>query len=240
MDAAQQTQSYVPPDGASILQILNPEQEIVNLMLSFLGLSYATDKKLTRYVRNNKPYFTDEFVRNLIKDVRHFVNFTTQVSRYDDKRIKKHVGNYLLALKSSLCTQGDDHFISDRTWANIMQVYNATYEEEIDGKKVEQNGWKRFGIIWDYNDPVRFEMLQFGIKDFDEEVDQSFDFERIIRSLAPFLEGSLSKSFAGERDAMGMLLSSLGEMRRETQTFTGEKKKRTGSLFKTNDNEDWN
>ena len=247
MESQQISQSYNPPDGASILEIVNPEKEVQSLMLSFLGLSLRTktqnNKKITYYSRDNKPTFTDEYVRNLMKDVKQFVNFTTQISRYDDERIKKHVGQYLLALKSSLCTQGDDHFISDRTWSRVLEVYNSVYEvEETDEKGntsvATYNGWKQFGIDWDYDEPVRFEMLQFGIKNFEEEVDQVFDFKRVIRALAPFIEGSLNKSFAGKHDAMGMFISTLGEMRTETQTFTGEKGKRRGSIFKTDTDEE--
>ena len=243
MDARQQTQDYVPPDGASILQILNPDKEIEQLMYSFLGLQKMKTKTSSFVERINKPTFTDEYIRDLIKDVRQFVNFTTQVSRYEDKRIKQHVGKYLLSLKSSLATQGDDHFISDETWEKIMEVHNASWEDDNDkdkdGKAKLKSGWAKFGIDWDYNKPVRFEMLK-GLKNFEEEVDQTVNFIRLIQALAPFLEGSLNKSFSGSHDAMGMMLSSLGEMRRETQTFTGDKKKRSGSLFKSNDGEEWN
>jgi hypothetical protein len=242
MDAQQQTQTYAPPDGASILEALNPARELHGLMLTFLGLTSETHrqngKAVTTLTRNNKPTFTDEFVRNLIKDIQQFVNLTTQVSRFEDKRIKQHVGQYLLALKSSLATQGDDHFISDDTWRQILEIYHAKFQTKNEKGELEAvNGWKRFGISWDYDRPVRYEMLLYGVKDVKEEVDQSFDFKRLIRALAPFLEASLNKSFSGNMDSTGMLLRSLGEMRTETQTFTSDKKKRGGSLFRTNDDE---
>lgn len=239
MEAQQQTQTFNPPDGAGILEITNPSKEVDRLMLTFLGLGFSQSKKdgkkVVRIFRNNKPTFTDEFVRNLIKDILQFVNYTTQVSRSTDKRIKRHVGNYLVALSRSLAAQGDDNYISDNTWSKILEIHHAKFEDE-DGNM--QNGWLRFGVEWDYDQPVRFEMLKYNVKDFTEEVDQAMDFKRIIRSLAPFLEASLSKSFSGENDAMGMTVSALGQIRSETQTITGEKAKKRGSLFKTDSDEE--
>jgi hypothetical protein len=231
MAEAAQTNYTEPADAASMLQFLNPKEEIEDILLSMLGLQKKTGKKngysYTYVERVTKPVFTDEYSRNLVSDLRSFLNYTVQVSRFDDSDIKRKVGSYLKKLVSSLCTHGDDAYISNQTWQKIVDIHENQIRTKTtaEGDEIEEHcGWLDFGIVWEYDKPVNEEMVML-VKDYDEEKDQAIEFDRIVSKFSGIVHASFNKSFSPSANAAGMLLGSMTQIRTESQIVREAEKK---------------
>lgn len=229
-----QTNYTEPQDAASMLQFLNPKEEIDDILLSLLGLQKEHTRKnglpVTYIYRVNKPVFTDEYARGLVNDLRSFLNFTVQVSRFDDSDIKRKVGGYLKKLVVSLCTHGDDGYISSETWRKVLDIHeNQTDENE------KPNGWEKFGIRWAFNEPVTEEMIAL-IKDYTEEKEQAVLFDRIVSEFSSIIHASFNKSYSPSPQVAGMLLNSMTQIRTESQVVREQPKKGwLGSTFGRNE-----
>lgn len=229
-------QNYTQPtDPTSMLEFLNPKAEIDDVLDLILGLQKktvfisGTNSTRTVYRRVNKPIFTDEYARSIVSDLRSFLNYTVQVSRFDDRDIRLKCKNYLKKLLRSLCTHGDDAYISHNSWQKILDIHESSSYEK-DGKKI-YNGWDKFDIVWEYDKAVENEMLEL-IKDRNEEVDQAIVFDRIISTFGSVIHASFNKSFSPNPQMAGMLLGSMTQIRSESQIIKeAEKKGWTGRLF---------
>lgn len=235
-----QTQYTEPQDAGSMLQHLNPKEEIEDILLSLLGLQKVNTKRhgipIVFVERVTKPLFTDDYCRRLANDLRSLLNTTIQVSRFDDTDIKRKVKNYLKRLLASLCTDGDDGYISIDTWRKIVDIHENQTKEEIDPKTNEKIdvycGWEEFGIKWEYDLPVNEEMVSL-VKDYDEEKDQAIEFDKILSKFSGLIHASFNKSFSHSPQAAGMLLGSMTQIRTESQVIREAEKKGwfSGSTF---------
>ena len=216
------TSHVEPADASSMLQFLNPKDEIEQVLLSMLGLQKETVRingvLKTQIRRVNKPMFTDEYARTLVSDLNGFLNYTIQVSRFDDAEIKRKVGGYLKKLVTSLCTHGDDAYVSTETWKKIIQIHESENDES------SYTGWLSFGINWDYNDPVNNEMVS-NVKDYSEELDQAIEFDRLVSKFSGVVHASFNKSFSPSAHTAGMLLNSMTDIRTESQVIKDAKPK---------------
>ena len=238
------TQYVEPADATSMLQFLNPKEEIEDILFSMLGLQKVNTKRngiaMVFVERVSKPLFTDEYVRSLASDLRSFLNYTVQVSRFDDQDIKRKVGSYLKKLVTSLCTHGDDAYISGTTWKKIVDIHENqthTVPHIKTGEDQEVNcGWLEFGVKWEYDLPVNEEMVG-QIKDYDEEKDQAIEFDRIVSKFSGIIHASFNKSFSPSPQAAGMLLGSMTQIRTESQVVReAQKKGWLGSTFGKGEN----
>lgn len=227
-----QTNHTQPADATSMLQFLNPKEDIDDILYLLLGLQKknkliaGTNTRQIVYERVNKPIFSDEYSRSISADLRSFLNYTVQVSRFDNVEIRKKVGNYLKKLLRSFATHGDDAYISTNTWRKMIDIYES--ETDTNGTFI---GWKKFGINWSYNDPVGSEMID-KIKDLDEEMDQSVIFDKLISTFGSIIHASFNKSFSPHPETAGMLLGSMTQIRSESQVIRdAEKKSWTGNVF---------
>jgi hypothetical protein len=232
-EQSQAVQGLPPSDGASILDSINPEADVIRIINNFLGLKISVKvnggTRTTSIVRVNKPEFTDEFVQNIGSDLYQLLNFTIQVSRFQDKDIKQKVGKFLLSLTKDFATHGDDNYISDETWARIIEVHNSELTEKGAGK-----GWDKHGINWRYNDPVNYDMIRY-VKDFREEVDQIVKFRKYIVTIGAIVNASFNKSFSSNHNELGMVLRAIREIRTETNnTREIEQKRGIGAMFGRN------
>lgn len=241
-------------DKRDLLDQLNPSKELQNIINSMLGLNVSIVRNGNREdiitVRTNKPMFTDEYVRDIGTDLSYTLNFTIQVSRFEQERIYTKIHGYLHALRRDLATHGDDNYISHDSWKKILDIHadKVYYNEKTgewsqtqkDGYKVV-SGWYRFGIKWDYNKPVNCDMLQL-VKTDNEERDQAIKFLKIIHTFSAIMEASYNKSYSSaNQQQLGMLLYALGEIRTET-TNIQENKKSKFSMFgrsKEQNNQEW-
>lgn len=226
-----ETQMYAPSENrSSILDSISPQGDIDKILSNLLGLKTVprNEKGKTIYisVRASKPEFTEEYVRDLASDLSQFLNFTVQVSRFEQRKINQKVGHYLLSLTQDLATHGDDNYISDDTWHKILAVHEQYIV--IDGE--QRSGWYRFGINWTYNSPVTFDMIKL-VKDFDEEKDQGVKFSKHISTFGTLIEASLSKSFSSQFSDNGMIARLLGEVRTESSTLRNEEQTKGGFSF---------
>ena len=207
-------------DPSSILEQINPEVIIQKIADDWHGIVRKTvrDGARTKTVvtRMHKPLFTDECIQYLISDLKQQLNFTVQVSRFDEERILVRIGTYRRALARYLATHGDDHYISEHSWKTIVDIHNS------------EGSWEKQGFTWEFNDPVKHEMLSL-VKDESEEVDQAIHFEKIITSLSTLLEASIRKSYAGHQHEGGMLLAALQEIKKETAVMK-ETQSQSGGL----------
>lgn len=223
---SENVKQYSPPDKGSILEYINSSSDIVNIVNDMLGLNiyYMNEKGQVRTVvtRVSKPLFTREYVMQLAQDLHIFLNFTVQVSKFDQAKINMKMKNYLLALLKHLNTHGDDNYISNDTWQKILAIHQDYYILD-DKNRTKLSGWQRFGFNWDINKPVDFGMMYF-VKDFTEEVDQVIDFSKVIATFSAIIEASFNKSYSSANNDFGMLLRTLGEMRTES-TVLKEKEK---------------
>lgn len=209
-----QTQHVQPADAGSMLELLNPKQDIEDILFSMLGLQKVQSRKngmpVVYVERVNKPIFTDQYCRSLVNDLLSFLNTTVQVSRFDDVDIKRKVGTYLKKLVTSLCTHGDDAYISGNTWKKIVDIHENISEPS------KQSGWDDLGIKWEYDMPVNEEMVSL-VKDYEEEQDQGIEFDRIVSKFSGMVHASFNKSFSPSPQASGMLLGSMTQIRTESQ-----------------------
>lgn len=203
---------------------MDSSKEIQDILYSILGLQINEEFRNGRIVRvisrQNKPLFTDEYARNICGDLRGFLNFTVQVSRFDDIEIIKKVRYYLIRLATSFATHGDDAYISDASWHKILDIH--TNETNAAGV---HNGWEKFGIMWSYNDPCTSEMLNY-VKDVNEEADQAVEFDRLLSVFSSIIHASFNKSFSPNPQTAGMLLGSMTQIRTESQIIRESEKKR--------------
>lgn len=218
---AQYTQQQ---DNTSLLEYLNSREDIAEILNYMLGLQVITvisgGRPMQRIVRVNRPLFTDEYTRNIVGDLRAFLNFTIQVTRFDKREIVLKVSNYLRKLVMSLCTHGDDAYISELTWQKILDIHES---EMKDNKPA---GWETFDISWSYDDPVNSEMVLL-VKDFNEERDQAVEFDRIVSKFSSMIHASFNKSFSPNDTTAGMLLGSMKEIRTESQVIREKDGKRS-------------
>ena len=202
-------------DPASILEAIDPQKDVDDIVYRILGLErrYSVEGSKTKmYIKRvNKPDFTDEYARQLGNDLKSFLNYTIQVSRFTDEVINRQVGNFLLELLNDLCTHGDDHYISDATWKRVLQIHDSKF---IDENQREQSGWYKFGIEWNYDKPITNDMISL-VKNSDEEVDQSIKFGKILKEFGAIILASFNKSYSSNGEQLGMVLQALGEMRQE-------------------------
>lgn len=220
-----------PSDSSSMLQFLNPSQDIDRILLEMLGLqlniSRIGQNQKTELVRVNKPLFTDEFSRNLSSDLRSFLNYNVQVSRFGEEDILLKMRFYMKRLVYSLATHGDDAYISSVTWKKIMDIHNDRDKED---QKIK-SGWEKFGILWEFNLPVTSDMVDL-VKDRGEEQDQAIEFDRLLSRYGAMIHASFNKSYSPAANKAGMLLDSMTEMRTESQVIRdAEKKGFVSSIF---------
>lgn len=201
-----------PQDKAGILQQLDPARDVDRIILALLGLTSTTDKTGSlRLSRISQPVFTYEYVMQLQGMIEGFLSFTTQVSRWEEARIREHTRQATLALLRNIATHGDDNYISSASWSRILEI---SYLDKQNGKETG-NGWEAIGHTWHYNDPVRYDMLKL-VRSPNEEADQGLIFGTLLRQFAALIEGSLAKGFAQKHNPHGMLPSLLGEIHNES------------------------
>lgn len=238
MDKTESTFYQPPEDRSSLLDSINPEADIDKIMTNLLGIKVMPKiekgQKIYFSRRVSKPEFSEEYIRDLTSDLARFLNFTVQVSRFEQKKINKKVGSYLLALGQDFATHGDDNYVSDDTWQKILDIHDQKFIVNNE----EKSGWVQFGINWSYNQPVTFDMIRL-VKDFDEEKDQSVKFSKHIATFGTIIEASLNKSFSKDFAENGMIARLLGEVRTESTTLRHEEQKQNPfSFMKPKSNKD--
>jgi hypothetical protein len=232
MEGEERTTQYMPPsDKSSILELVNPQNDVINVINALLGLHIQITKDGNTHsattTRISKPIFTKEYSMGLLGDLNTFLNYTIQVSKFDTSKINLKMKHYLLALKKELATHGDDNYISNDTWQKILDIHKDF--SIINGKKV--SGWHKFGIYWDYDKPVEYTMVYYT-KDFKEEVDQVIIYEKLLSTFSSIIEASFNKSSTNVQHGIGMFLGVLGEMRTESTVFREKEKEKKGiSIF---------
>lgn len=213
---------YGSVDRMSMIDRLDPSTKIPLIIEQLLGIrrvhlqsGSATTIKNIRY---NKPTFTEEFIRQLEHSLYGYVNTMFNFSKFDEKQINMrilHIGENLNRLFG---THGNDNFISDKTWAVIMKIHDKKVKETIDGKEILVSGWHKLGIKWEYNEPVTMEMLENGVKDFDEICDQDVIMGQINGQIRRMIETSYKRS-STLSDELGMMTSVLKNTSNETNNM---------------------
>jgi small nuclear ribonucleoprotein (snRNP)-like protein len=221
----QQTQSYPLVDKGTILSYVNPKDDIIALQQDLLGIEvtqYKDGGVLKSTVRRiNKPVFTDEAVKELTRHLKSSLNFTVQVTRFDDEQIKNQMKSFLKSTNLWLNTIGYDHYISDAVWDKIVEIHESTIEDKT-------SGWNKFGINWKYNSPVTFDMLKrIELKQIETENDQTVVFGNILAELKLLALASLNKSIAMDsKQVQGQFLKSLSDVRTESTTIQSNNEKK--------------
>src|SRR6056297_1126934 len=242
----QQTSQYQGlVEKEALLQLINPQADIKSIQNDLLGLEVVHKKDggelVTMTQRINKPVFTDEAVKELMRHIRSSLNFTVQVTRFERDQINEQMKSFLKATNAWLNTLGYDHYISDLVWDEILAIHEDKYEYiDDDGKKQKVSGWLRHGVNWAYNRPVTYDMLKrIPAKHEEIESDQTVVFGNIMSELKVIGLASLNKSVAIDgTQTMGQLLKAMSEIRTESTTMEQQKEKRGFSLnpFNRRDN----
>lgn len=210
-----------PSDKNGILEQIEPQKDVQRLVYSMLGLTphkeFINGIEKMAYSRISKPLFTYEYVMQIKSLLDGFLSYSVQVSRWEDKRIKRHAKEFALSMVRNLAIQGDDNYISEKTWKKILDVHST------------KDGWDKFGIKWDFDKSVNHSMLQL-VRDANEEAEQAIVFVPIVREIIVLVEGSLGKGYASYFNQLGMMPTMLGEMRTESTTIDGRNQNVTGAI----------
>jgi hypothetical protein len=235
--------SSVREEKASILEQLDPRITIENYTLSLQGLqvSYRPDgvKNVRKVIKRQSPSnYTIEFVKGLERLLNTFLNFTTQATRLDEKKIVIKMRNNGLAILEYFCIDGSKHYISQAVWAKMMEIHDCKFKDQ-DGEI--QSGWHHIGIPWKYDSPITYDMvklvkLTYNIPD---DYDNVSEINQQFQSLLVLLEASLRKSWSGENNQLGMLVSLLGETRREVMSQRDSMTPLKGGKIPRDDEDKW-
>lgn len=243
----QQTSQYqglIEKDA--LLNLINPRADITSIQNDLLGLEVIQEKDggeiRTRTQRINKPVFTDEAVKELMRHIRSSLNFTVQVTRFEKEQINDQMRSFLKSTNAWLNTLGTDHYISDHVWDSILAIHEdkVSITDDVTGKDMLVSGWYKHGVNWSYNKPVTFDMLKrVPAKHEETEADQTVVFDNILTELKLIGLASLNKSVALDNtQTLGQLLKALSEIRTESTTMQNNEKKSGFSLnpFRNRDN----
>lgn len=234
----QQTQSYPLVDKGTILAAVNPKDDIIALQQDLLGIEVTQykDGGVTKSSvrRINKPVFTDEAVKELTRHLKSSLNFTVQVTRFNDEQIRNQMKSFLKSTNLWLNTIGYDHYISDAVWDKIVEIHESRDTPDV-------SGWSRFGINWKYNSPVTYDMLKrIELKQLEVENDQTVVFGNIIAELKLLALASLNKSVAMDATQIqGQFLKALTDTTSVSTTIQNNNEKR-GIFNRGNENGGWN
>ena len=200
---------YAPNTNKNeLLAQINSADEVQRLINSYLGLApieTVGDNKMKQLTmrRISRPIFTYEIVHQLRSIVDGFLNYAIQFSRWEHERIMNHCRRCGAHLTKFYATTGDDNYISERSWALILQIHNS------DG------GWKQFGVTWEYDKPVNSTMLNLVRQPNNDETDQTAFYSLSIRNIISLIEGSFNKGYAHQLDSLGQLPKVSTEIRQE-------------------------
>ena len=201
---------YAPPTNKTeLLAQINSADEVQRLINSYLGLSpieTVGDNKMRQVSmrRISRPIFTYEFIQNHLRTIIDgYLNFSIQFSRWERERITIHCLRSAVSLGNLYATIGDDNYISERSWALILQIHNS------------EGGWKQFGVTWEYDKPVNSTMLNLVRQPVNDETDQTAFYSLSNRNIIALIEGSFNKGYAHALDSLGQLPKVSTEIRQE-------------------------
>lgn len=207
-------QYNTPQDRASLIERFDPTPIIAPIVEQLLGIRTIVNRTGTEvkvsYKRYNQPIFTEEYVRVIEGILRGSVNNVTSFSKFSKEEIRLRVINMFQTHGDSIGTMGNDHYISQETWQQVLAIHESgkLTEEPKDGKFV--SGWLRWGIDWNYNSPVTFDMITH-LKDFSEQVGQEVTFSIIAQTIRTNIMGCLNRSLEMPDGYYGMTTNLIGE-----------------------------
>jgi hypothetical protein len=168
----------------NVMDILSTEDVIRRICLNMAGLQVKNVKGLNKFIRFNKPDFSDEFIAYVQSELLIHSNQVTSYSVLDEEHITNYVRTKMLALTDYFYTVGRDNFISNYSWDKIKSIHREKATEIIttdkDGKRVQKtvSGWHHIlGYDWSPNELVSSQMLNFVR---DTKKDQQNDNFRVI------------------------------------------------------------
>ena len=234
----QQTSQYAGlAEKETLLNLIDPRADLQRIQNDLLGLEVVYQKDggetKTKTVRINKPVFTDEAVKELMRHIRSSLNFTVQVTRFEREQINDQMQSFLKSTNAWLNTLGTDHYISDSVWDEILAIHEDKTLYYDDGTQEDLgSGWEKHGVKWSYNKPVTYDMLnRTPAKQLETEADQTIVFEHILSEMKVIGLASLNKSVALDNtQTLGQLLKALAEIRTESTTMQQQQAKRGFSL----------
>lgn len=209
-----------PQNRNDILSKLDFSDEIDKLKYSMMGLKkvkYVQEgKTYIKTIREGKPTFTESFVILLINDITKFLSRNMQVSSFDKNRVDIIIHQYIDSLGVLISTKGEDSYISNKMWAQILRVYEA--------KSQYKNGWASIGIDWDINQPVPDRILEY-VYDPVKDDDQAAEYMTICITVDAMLQASMNKSVSK------VMLDALSNITRVSTIQKDDGKKKGLNLF---------
>jgi hypothetical protein len=214
-----------PDDKGSVLESLNPRDDVSRIIFSLLGLAQkqiglkSMNNQRVELERISPPIFSYEYTFQLATQLEGALNYTVQFTRWTEDRIKRITLDSCMAIMKDMAIRGNDNYVSERTW----QMIKSIHESSIDSSG-NHNGWSKFGIKWSFNDPVYFQMIEL-VKDSNEETEQTLVFAKQLEMIKMVIEASLSKGYADKDSQKGGMMSLIGDIKQESYTIRETDKK---------------
>jgi len=179
----------------NVLELIESNPTITDLYYRMSGYAKSAHKGNTIVVRQRPPRFTDEFTEETVMVLRSFSNPVTAQTDWGVDDIKLHLRDMGHSLIEFFATKGDDNYISEYSWAKIIDKHRTGKTVEQGKNQIYVSGWyKDLNYNWDRHKPVSIQMLQ-SVKDRDEDADQFIVMREIFWQIYPFLDASLRRSW---------------------------------------------